>query len=201
MKGLKQRATRFLRREEGSYSVEALLMFPIMIWAYLGMFIFFDAYRQQNVNLKASYTIGDMLSREMRVIDQTYLDGLNKVLDYLTYSNHDTYIRVTVVIFDEDMDRHNLVWSRGTRTKPNLSEADMRQHLSPVIPIMADNSTAIVVETWAVYEPVANVGIPATSFENVVVVSPRFADQLRFLGINDGNGNTHDDGTDTTGAI
>ena len=187
----------FAKKEDGSYSAEAMLLFPLMAWAYIGMFIFFDAYRQQNVNLKASYTVGDMLSRETDLINDAYLDGMNKVLDYLTYSRHDTYLRVTVVYYDADTDKHMLVWSEGTRGKPSLNQEEVTAQLTPHIPIMADTDTAIVVETWAAYEPIATVGIPPRSFDNIVVTSPRFAPQLNFEGYGDGTGTTHDDGTDS----
>lgn len=193
------RIRRFGRDENGSYSLEAMLLFPIMAWAYIGMFIFFDAYRQQNVNLKASYTISDMLSRETELINMAYLDGMNKVLDYLTYSRFDTYLRVTVVYYDADIDRHILVWSEGTRNKPSLNQEEVEEQLSPHIPIMADTDTAIVVETWAAYEPIASVGIPPVSFENIVVTSPRFAPQLNFEGYGDGTGTPHTDPADDTG--
>lgn len=187
----------FGRRADGSLSVEAVLMFPLLAWAYLGMYFFFDAYRQQNINLKAAYTVSDMLSREVDPVNTNYITGLNTVLDFLTQSADPTQIRVSVVYYDEDTDRHILVWSRGTRGKLDLTQEQINDELSARIPIMADKDTAILVETWAYYVPSVNIGLPEVTFDNFIVTSPRFAPQLCFevCGVL-GSGTAHDDQTD-----
>jgi len=198
VQSLRRAAGSFARRSDGTLSVEAVLMFPLLAWAYMGMFFFFDAYRQQNVNLKASYTIADMLSRETNPVNLIDIEGLATVHDFLTTSAAPTQIRVTVVYWDEDTDRHMLVWSKGTGGKPDLIQTDVDQPgFSDQIPIMADSDTAIIVETWAYYVPTANVGLPAVTFDNFVVTSPRFAPQLCYevCGVI-GSGTDHDDGTD-----
>ena len=46
---------------------------------------------------------------------------------------------------------------------------------------MADQASAIVVETWAFYEPVMRIGLKETTpIYNVIVTRPRFTDQLRY---------------------
>ena len=80
---IKEFLQRFRRSEEGSISVEAMLLVPILMWAYLGTFVFFDAFRSQSTNLKAAYTIGDTLSRETRHVTPAYLDSLSAMHRFL----------------------------------------------------------------------------------------------------------------------
>ena len=194
---LRRALRRFARRSDGTLSVEAIMVFPLLAWAYLGMFFFFDAYRQQNINLKAAYTVSDMLSREVDVITWNDIEGLNRVLDYLTMSANPTQIRVSVVYYDEDTDRHILVWSRGTRGKLDLTQTQIEVDYTEEIPIMADSDTAILVETWSYYEPTVDLGLPSVTFDNVIVTSPRFAPQLCYEVCGElGSGSAHDDDTD-----
>lgn len=173
------------------------MVFPLLAWAYMGMYFFFDAYRQQNVNLKAAYTVSDMLSREVDVIQANDITGLNRVLDFLTASAQPTQIRISVVYYDEDTDRHVLVWSRGTRGKLDLTQNQITDSYSEEIPIMADSDTAILVETWSYYEPTVDLGLPSVVFDNVIVTSPRFAPQLCYEVCGElGGGTAHDDNTD-----
>ena len=191
------RVRRFAVRTDGGLSVEAIMVFPLLAWAYMGMYFFFDAYRQQNVNLKAAYTVSDMLSREVDVIDWTYITGMNTMLDYLTTSAEDTQIRISAVYWDEDTDRHVLLWSKGTRGKLDLVQADITESYADEIPVMADKDTAILVETWSYFEPTVKIGLPSVTFDNLIVTSPRFAPQLCYEVCGEiGSGTAHDDNTD-----
>lgn len=192
---------RNLRDERGSFSVEAILMFPLLVWAFMAMYVFFEGLRESNINLKATYTISDLLSRETDDIDQTYLDGMNQVYAWLSRSATPVSMRVTVVRFDETADQHVNVWSRGVAGKPDLTQEDVDTQISRHVPIMADASTAIVVETWTTYNPIMDIGLTDTDIYNIVVTAPRFSDQLNFAGLTDGTGAEHDDGTDDTAGL
>ena len=41
-----------------------------------------------------------------------------------------------------------------------------------------------------------DIGLTQTDLYNVVVTAPRFSDQLRFEGLGDGTGSTHNDNVD-----
>ena len=63
---LKRRVlARFLRDQDGSASIEAVIMMPMVFWVYLAMFTFFQTYQEYYTNQKAAYTIGDMISRDL----------------------------------------------------------------------------------------------------------------------------------------
>lgn len=188
------RAKQNFRREDGTFSVEAVLMFPLLIWAFVAMFVFFEGLRESNINLKATYTVSDLLSRETELIDQNYLNGMNEIYAWLSRSPNDVNLRVTVVRYDAASDAHITVWSRGVG-KPDLTQEQVDEYISPQVPIMADADSAIVVETWTTYTPVMDIGLAESDIYNVVVTAPRFSEQLNFAGLGDGTGTVHDDGT------
>ncbi len=193
-------AIKRFREEKGSFSVEAILMFPILVWAFMGMYVFFEGLRESNINLKATYTISDLLSRETNLIDQNYLNGMNDIYAWLSRSSQPVQMRVTVVRYDELTDSHVTIWSRGVNGKPDLVQADVDTFISPNVPIMANAATAIVVETWTTYDPIMDIGLTDTEIHNLVVTAPRFTEQLLLAGLGDGTGNPHNDGTaDTDG--
>lgn len=194
-------AQKALRDERGSFSIEAILMFPLLVWAFMGMYVFFEGLRESNINLKATYTVADLLSRETDLIDQDYLDGMNDVYEWLSRSTQPVAMRVTVVRYDEANDQHIQVWSRGVNGKPDLTQAEVDVSVTPHVPIMADADSAIVVETWATYVPIMDIGLTTTDIYNIVVTAPRFSEQLLFAGLGDGGGSTHDDGTDDTDGL
>lgn len=192
---------RKLGDERGSISVEAILMFPMLAWAFMAMFVFFEGLRESNINLKATYTVSDLLSRETDLINDQYLDGMNAVYAWLSRSALPVQMRVTVVRYDEANLNHVNVWSRGINGRSDLTQEQAEELLTPHIPIMADASTAIVVETWALYDPVIDMGLTDTEIYNIVVTAPRFTEQLMLEGIGDGGGSTHDDDTDEDNTI
>ena len=169
-------------------------MFPLLVWAFIAMFVFFEGLRESNINLKATYTISDLLSRETELIDQDYLDGMNTIYAWLSRSHNAVALRITVVRYDADTDAHIRIWSRGV-SKADLTQSEVDTWITPHVPIMADADTAIVVETWTTYSPIMDIGLTETDIHNLVVTSPRFSEQLNFAGLGDGGGTTHQDNT------
>lgn len=192
---------RALEDERGSFSIEAVLMFPLLVWAFVAMYVFFEGLRESNINLKATYTISDLLSRETDLIDETYLAGINNVYGWLSRSANPVSMRVTVVRYDQGTNRHVKVWSRGIAGRLDLTQEQVDAQITPHVPIMADADTAIVVETWTTYDPLMDIGLSDTEIHNLVVTSPRFSEQLMLAGLGDGGGSIHDDGTDETNGL
>ena len=187
---------RNLREESGSFSVEAILMFPLLAWAFIAMFVFFEGLRESNINLKAAYTVSDLLSRqEQEIINDDFMDGMHRIYAWLSRSAQPVQLRVTVIQYDEANDEHVKVWSEGVGVL-GLEQEAINENVTPHVPILADAAVAIVVETWAEYEPIVDVGLADTELYNIVVTTPRFAGLLRYEGIGDGTGDVHVDGPD-----
>lgn len=179
---LKLRLRFFAEDCRASLSVETTIIMPLLTWWYVGSFVYFDAFRQQNVNLKAAYTLADMISREGGgggggsdgKVGPEYLDGLNRVFDYLTTSDKPTWIRVTFLDMDQVTGKYRKLYSKTTKGKPEHTN-DTLNARADRIPLLAPGEKVVLVETFAAYEPFFNVGLGARWFENFIVTRPRFA--------------------------
>ena len=173
---------RFCRNTTGSVSIEAILMFPMLTLAMMSTYIYFDAFRAKNTNLKAVYTIADAISRESS-IDPAYMNTMHRMLNFLTDSNHPTRLRVTLVQCAKSATCqdaapssmvYDVVWSRkrgnniSRWTDANINELKDR------LPVFPKGDTLLVVETAMAYEPIFSVGFDALSIENMAVTRSRF---------------------------
>lgn len=181
--GLRRRTRSFRDETRGSVPIEALLAFTFLAWWYVASFQFFDALRQKSINLKAAYTVGDLISRETGpdpadptkvAVDAAYMDGLNRVFDYLTYSTRPTWIRVSSVYWDEDQNRNRVNWSYATGLHPVQDDTTIQTKANR-IPVMVEGDTIIMVETFMAYEPIFDVGLAARWYDTLVTTRPRFA--------------------------
>lgn len=176
---LRARLKHFRQETQGSLTVEAMVMFPILFWAMLSMLVFFDAYRQSSLNVKAAYTLSDMFSREVEPISSAYLDGARNLFTELARSDSDVKMRVTVVYYHAGDKKFYSDWSHQRGGVPVLSDADLIS-IKDRLPAVPDNERLILVETWADYSPPFNVGIKRQDLYNFVFTRPRFAPQVKF---------------------
>lgn len=189
MKIYQLRLRHFLASTRGSMSMEAVIMLPLLAWAYVGMFTFFDAFRTRNTAEKAVYTVSDAITRVADGVDEDYLDGMKTLYDYLTFSAAPTTLRFSEVQWREDdpLDDENengayyVTWSYGTNDQPSLTNAELAE-MTDRIPKLNNGERLILVESDAKWNPVFNVGLPARSFDFFVPTSPRFATQVAWEG-------------------
>ncbi|MDP5216636.1 pilus assembly protein [Ruegeria sp. 2205SS24-7] len=172
------RLKRFSKEENGAISVEALMMLPLLFWAFLAVFTFLDAYRANALNLKAAYTIGDLVSRETEVINNTYIDSMATVFGLMTKPGSESRVRISVVHYDEDTDGYYLDWS-ANRGFTNAMDDDRLAEIRDRLPIMPDEERVILVETSNTYVPPFAVGVNITDMENLVFTRPRFTGLVR----------------------
>lgn len=174
---MKRQFRRFAKDTRGTVAIEAVIALPILFWAFLASFVYFDAYRQNSINIKAAYMVGDMLSRETNAINSDYLDGMKGLFDYLTNAATDTKIRVTVLQWDDEDEAYLRDWSKTRGDIPPLTNGDLAS-MGSKLPVMSDNERLILVETWAHYTPPFTVGLAERDMYNFVFTSPRFAPLL-----------------------
>lgn len=176
MKRLITRLRKFRRDDEGSVIAEAVIMFPSLFACVIAMFVFFDAFRNQSINLKAAYTISDALSRETEMITNTYLINTWRMHRFLTNSPTLTRLRVTVIQYEADDDSYSVVWSRNKGGAGNLNNSGLNQMVANgEIPVMPDGEVLILVQTWVDYAPNFSIGLESFVFENTIFTRPRFA--------------------------
>jgi hypothetical protein len=174
---------RFRDETLGSLSVEAVIILPVLMWAYTANLVWFDSFRVQNTNIKAGYAVADALSRQTDVVTAEHLDGLREVYAFLSNTRNSADLRVTSIGRNPTDGSNRVAWSYATGELLPLTDADLVARADR-IPVIAAGDTVIFVETVMDYVPPINVGLRARTFTNEIPTRPRFAPQLVF---DDGN--------------
>lgn len=197
-----------LRREDGTVTSEAVIIMPLLAFFYCATFVWFDAYRQKTLTMKASYAVSDVLSRQSEV-DNDYIDNLRDMLDYMIPSNARPKMRISLIKFNENVtngNKYRLMWSYGPDGMQPLSQADLDTD-SSWIPAMGHTDAVVVTETAVSYQPIFRVGIHDRIYRNTFVTRPRFdltlgnedipEDSTNFYDVDDdGDGNLAGDADD-----
>lgn len=186
---------RFGRDEGGTVMVEALLVLPMLLWSYLALFVYWDAFRSLNTAQKAAYTISDTISREMVSLSPAYIPGLRNMMQYLVHENDSVVkLRVTSITYNSTDSRYEVHWSRSPDGAfPELTTATLQQFAdcdpatikpgSCIIPKMADGDYVILVETSIPYHPAFNVGVNDQELREFIVTRPRFLPKICLTGV------------------
>ena len=182
----KSALARFRRDQEGVASVEALLLLPLLMWAYVATFVFFDAYRTQTDGLRVNYAISAAIAREdEQELNQQYLDNMLKLASFMTRSPQALTQRVTIVCFSEKKQKYRVAWSRSTGPKKNTYKKHTHSSIDKMreqLPDMPYGDQVIVVETFMDYRPLWDVGLDTRQFDYFSVIRPRFTNQIKWEG-------------------
>lgn len=177
---------RFARSDDGTIVTESVIILPLLIWAYLAMFVYWDAYRTQNTMIKASYTVADMISRRLEPVNATYVTGLKTVFDFILNSEDETGMAVTSVQWRANENRYVVLWSqaRGEGLEP-LTDA-LLVDMDDQLPVMSDGDTVIVMQTRVHYEPPFYepsfwLTVRETNFDNFIVTRPRRTSEIVYV--------------------
>ncbi len=174
------------RNESGMLTVEAILVFPMLIWTITGTFTFFEGFRQSAANLKAAYTVGDLISRETDAITNTYIDSMHELMERMVNNGTELNMRVSLIVFDEGADRnstgddrHIVRWST-TRGYDDVWTNDNIENMRDSLPPMPHQDTLIIVETTNQFAPTFGSGWVADdhTFTNFVFTRPRFTNEI-----------------------
>ena len=149
----------------------------------MAMYVYWDAFRMINSVQKASYTISDMVSREMLPIDTNYINGLRDSMDYLVREDTSVKMRLTSITYSQINSRFEVHWSRSPgNVVPQLTTATLQAMISK-IPTMADGDYVVLVESWVTYTPLFDVGLDNTEMSQFVVTRPRFVPKICLTGM------------------
>lgn len=189
-----QRLRAFRQDTTGLVSVEFAIYVPLLLWTFAAVYTLFDAFRQESINLKAAYTISDLISRETTTLNDDYIDSMHEMTKLLIRINSDISLRISVVRWDEDTNRYYVDWSevRGTALT-SWTDATISQ-VESNLPDMPDEERVILVETNNSMPPAFRIGLPDLNINNFVFSRPRFAPLVHFEG-GLSSGGTHDDDT------
>jgi hypothetical protein len=194
---------RFAADEGATLSVELVLMLPLLALWLAASFVFFDAFRVNMVNEKAAYTIADMISRQTEVTTE-FINGSNEIFDFLINRRGRTWLRATSVRYhapdpDAGTDEwYEVRWSVATRGREAFNaEAFNDLGIKDYIPIMSDQETVIITETFTGYTAPFNpflvvpsaisddnlqMPFPSTfNFNSFIVTRPRFVREIALV--------------------
>jgi hypothetical protein len=170
---------RFRSDERGIITTEAVVILPLIIWAFAATFVFFDALRLSTNTQKAAYTVADALSRRTEPVTVTYITGLNDLNRILARTRNPTQIRVSSIGFEEEEDRYIVIWSIPTGGQAPLLNEDIDDlGLTGRLPDFPEGETVVLVESVVDYTPPFNFGLGEQTFRQSIVTRPRFAPQV-----------------------
>ena len=185
----------FRRDTNGSVSIETAFYLPALLLIFAAIYTYFDAFKQESANLKAAYTISDLVSRETNAVNNDYIDSMHALTQVLIRAGSSVSLRISVIRWDEGDNRYYVDWSvnRGTQmlswTDATISEVEDN------LPAMPDQERVILVETKNAVDAAFNIGLPDMNIYNFVFTRPRFAPQIVFEG-DLAAGGVHDDGVE-----
>jgi Flp pilus assembly protein TadG len=167
----------FRKDESGSAAIEGVMGALLLIAWTLIAFQIYDAFRLRSEATRATYTIADMISRQRTPIGPKYVQGLQKVFNFLTRTNatNQSWLRVTLfkckaeaddkpdVVCDGVNKKFTLVDSYATPGTNNiiLAQPYTQAGLDGVanrIPMMAVGDMAVITESVYRFNPFIGIG-------------------------------------------
>ena len=146
MLSLRKILRRFGTDETGTLMAESVLVLPFMLWSYLALFVYWDAYRSLNSMQKASYTLSDMISRERSAVTEAYLTGMDSIIEHMIDQDQDARIRITEISWSQLNNRYEVFWSRSPHNAmPQLTTGSLGT-IADRLPVLADGDHVVLVE-------------------------------------------------------
>ncbi|MEO0860223.1 MAG: hypothetical protein AAFY65_06410 [Pseudomonadota bacterium] len=166
-----------MKDEHAAVSIEVLIWLPIMVFVYAGGIQYFMAYRQETQMTKATFMIGDLLSREEGIVSIADLEGLQDVFEFVTDAEGKTNMRFSQV--QRVGNALTVTDSYSTDGGAQLTDARLRGFYDQ-IPTLQDNERVIVVEAYLTYEPYFSFFLPSRVMERFVPTRSRYTPQMVF---------------------
>ncbi|RBW62066.1 TadE/TadG family type IV pilus assembly protein [Ruegeria sp. A3M17] len=172
----------FLGKENGSLSMESALIFPMLVWSITITYTYFDGFLESSANLKAAYTVSDLVSREGEdAITDIYAESMYLIYNRMVTDNSPLKMRLSVIQYfaaDQNTgteERYNVEWSTACGYESNWTN-DNLDSLIERLPPMANTDSLIIVETSKPYVPILNTGWLDRdhTFDNFIFTRPRF---------------------------
>ncbi|MEI6099925.1 MAG: TadE/TadG family type IV pilus assembly protein [Alphaproteobacteria bacterium] len=153
---------RFCRDDSGTVIVEAVIILPMLLWAYIALFVYWDAFRAKNTVQQAAYTVSDIISRERVGKTTAYIEGMQGVVDFMMDADVNARLRVTEVTWSDTNNRFEVHWSRSPGNAMPRLTTETLQAFAEKIPTMPAGDYAIVVELQADYIPAFDINLPGS---------------------------------------
>ncbi|MFW5654840.1 MAG: TadE/TadG family type IV pilus assembly protein [Roseicyclus sp.] len=166
---------RFLRSERAAVAMETVLITPLLVWAYMMSFAFFDAYRVYNTTVKTTYMVADMLSRQTNDVYVHDIEGMANIAASIIRGGSQLQMRASQISMVDGS--YEVDWSRGVKGAADLFDANIPD-IEDMLPTMPDGESIVLVEMFVNYEAPLDIGLTVAQFDSFTVVRPRYAGQV-----------------------
>ncbi len=145
----------FRKATDGILTVEMIITLPFLFWMIATSIELYEVHRYKAARVKATYTVADMLSREMLPVNASYINGAKELFDNQTQDLGDNQVRMSVVTYMAATDTYEVRWSevRGAGPMPRLTNAEVA-NAHDELPILQGGEELIIVESTSVYNTV-----------------------------------------------
>ena len=166
---------RFGRDERGVSVVEFALLMPVMLALLLGAVTVFDLFRTAQSAEKATFTVGDMLSRQTAPITEAQLKTMVTFVANTVDYEGEARIRVSSI-----SNTAGKLVTEWTKTVGNTAVTIPAMSFSD-IPTMAAGDSVILTEVYVPHRAfVAIVGLDDIVYVNRAVHRPRFVGKIAY---------------------
>ncbi len=170
--------------EQGSISVETVIVLPVVAWALMASFTFTDAFRHQTTLQKSVYTAADLVSRASgTALTPEYLNGVYSFMLRINDTHLDVHLRMTLIGWDSENEEYRVIWSYTDlgNTSTAIDDALLNATYGSQIPTISAGETLLLTEGLLKYEPPFRVGLQAQTLTETALTRPRFAPGITFL--------------------
>lgn len=164
---------RFTRDRRGASAVEFALLVPVLLLLLVGTVTLFDLFRNLQSVEKATFTVGDMMSRQT-VMNQGQLDSMLALMRQMVPTANDGGLRVSSI--SRQGETLMLNWSKtvGVNVPATALPAD-------ILPEIADGDSVLLTESFVPHDSLADiVGFKVILFQARAAHRPRFVSAINF---------------------
>ena len=164
---------KFRRNQDGATIIEFALLMPMLLMVFLGSVTAFDLFRNgQNIE-KATFTVGDMLSRQTSISSSLLTDMLELMRNMVATADNGG-MRVSSIAREDG--EFVLRWSRSLGE--NVPNTPLETSLLPEI---ADGDTVLLTESFVPHGAIfAGFGLGDITFNASAAHRPRFVTAIPF---------------------
>ncbi len=152
--------SKFRKDKDGTMTIEMVITLPLLFWMITTSFELFEVHQYKSVRIKATYTVADMLSREMQTVNDAYIDTAKSIFDAQANDRGENQVRMTVVKYsvptgsDREDGTYEVRWSeiRGDGPMSELTTTEVRT-AHDELPMMQSGQELIIVESVSTYQP------------------------------------------------
>jgi Flp pilus assembly protein TadG len=164
---------RFRRDPSGASIVEFALLLPVLLGLLLGTVTLFDLFRNFQSVEKATFTVGDMMSRNT-VMTRTTLNAMLTLMRQMVPTAADGGLRVSSISRSNGQFVFNWTETAGTSIPTTAPTTDM-------LPDIAEGDSILLTESFVPHRAfVGTLGFDAITFSGQAATRPRFVSRITF---------------------